>query len=85
MTMVTSGLRFPTWLVTISDLAGEKRVAVFPTWLVGEKRVSDLTGDKWVAVSDLVGDKWASDLVGNFLFEVLEVIEKTRCQQRNIS
>ena len=57
---------FPTWLVTISDLAGDQRVAVFLTWLVGEKQVSDLPGDKWVAVSDLVDDKRASDLAGNF-------------------
>ena len=52
--------------MTISDLAGDQRVAVFLTWLVGETQVSDLPGDKWVAVSDLVDDKRASDLAGNF-------------------
>jgi len=41
--------------VTISDLAGDQRVAVFLTWLVGEKQVSDL-----------VDDKRASDLAVNF-------------------
>ena len=60
--------QFPTWLVTISDLAGDQRVAVFLTWLVGEKQVSDLPGDKWVADSDLVDDKRASDLAGNFFW-----------------